>query len=44
VNPAVIRIRQSGYPGAEEFVTKYLLNQPRAAEMLDVFREAELKG
>lgn len=44
LNLAVIRIRQSGYPGAEEFVAKYLLHPPGAAEMLDVFSQVELKN
>jgi predicted phosphodiesterase len=44
VDAAAERIRRSGYPGAEEFVTKYVLQPPSAAEMLKLYSEHELKS
>ena len=41
---AAARIRASGYPGAEEFVTRYVLNQPSAADMLKLYADHELKS
>ena len=39
---AAERIRRSGYPGAEEFAAKYVLNPPTAAEMLQTYSGYEL--
>jgi predicted phosphodiesterase len=39
---AAERIRSSGYPGAEEFTTKYLLHPPSAADMLKLYHDHEL--
>src|SRR5262249_51172544 len=38
---AAKRISQSGYPGAEEFITKYLLNPPSADDMLKLYSHYE---
>ena len=38
---AAARIRASGYPQAEQFVTTYVLNSPSEQQMLEVFRKAE---
>lgn len=42
LDAAVERILRSGYPGAEEFATKYVLNPPPAADMLKVYQQHEL--
>jgi predicted phosphodiesterase len=39
---AAERVRQSGYPGADEFATKYVLHPPSAADMLKVYSAHEL--
>jgi hypothetical protein len=38
------RMRATDYPDAEEFVTQYVLNQPSAAEMLDLFTRVSLQS
>jgi predicted phosphodiesterase len=43
LHAAAQRIRESGYPSAEEFAAKYVLNPPSAAEMLKTFGQHELK-
>jgi putative phosphoesterase len=40
---AADRIRATGYPQAEEFAAKYVLQPPSEQQMLDVFARAELK-
>jgi putative phosphoesterase len=40
---AADRVRRSGYPGADEFAAKYILNPPSEVEMMKVFAGAELK-
>jgi putative phosphoesterase len=40
---AVDRVRASGYPGAEEFATKYILQPPSEEDMLKVYEQAELR-
>ena len=42
-NKAADRIRQSGYPEADEFVGRYLLNPPTEKAMLEAFSHAELR-
>ena len=42
-NKAADRIRQSGYPEADEFVARYLLNPPTEKAMLEAFSHAELR-
>jgi putative phosphoesterase len=37
------RILHSGYPGAEEFTSKFVLNPPSAAQMLSVYKQHELE-
>ena len=44
LNAAAEKIRRSGYPGAEEFATKYVLNPPSAAEILELYSAHELKS
>jgi hypothetical protein len=44
LDEAAERIRCSGYPGAEEFATKYVLNPPSTAETLKLFAGYELKA
>jgi len=39
---AAERIRRSGYPGAEEFAAKYVLNPPTVAEILQSYSGYEL--
>lgn len=39
---AAARIRASAYPWPEDFVTRYILKPPSAAEMLDVFTRASI--
>lgn len=39
---AAQRIRGSGYPGADAFADQYVLNPPKAAEMLRIFNERAL--
>ena len=41
LNKAADRIRQSGYPEADAFVERYLLNPPAEAQMLSAFSQAE---
>jgi putative phosphoesterase len=41
---AAERIRQTGYPQANEFADRYVLNPPTEAEILKAFSVAELKG
>ena len=41
---AAERIRASGYPAAEEFVTKSVLHPPSAEEMEKLYGQYELKG
>ena len=43
LNNAAERIRESGYPEAENFVARYLLNPPTEEEMLEAFSAAELR-
>jgi predicted phosphodiesterase len=43
LDAAAERIRRSGYPGAEEFATKYVLHPPSTAEMVKVYANHELK-
>jgi predicted phosphodiesterase len=43
LNAAAERIRRSGYPAAEEFAEKYVLQTPKAEDMLRLFTEHELK-
>lgn len=40
---AAIRIRNTGYPHAEEFAARNILNPPSEAEMLEAFGKAELR-
>jgi predicted phosphodiesterase len=40
---AADRLRATDYPDAEEFVTQYVLQQPSAAEMLDLFTRVSLQ-
>jgi predicted phosphodiesterase len=40
---AADRIRESGYPAADDFVARYLLNPPTEKEMLEAFSHAELR-
>jgi predicted phosphodiesterase len=40
---AAARIRATGYPQAEAFAERNVLNPPRAQDMLDAFSRAELK-
>jgi putative phosphoesterase len=37
VREAAARVRATAYPGAEEFASKYVLNPPTAAEMLELY-------
>jgi predicted phosphodiesterase len=37
------RIRETTYPGADEFALRYVLRPPSEAEMLEVFARAELR-
>ena len=41
---ATERILRSGYPGAEEFVTRYVLDTPSAADILKLYSQRELKA
>ncbi len=41
LDQAADRIRQSGYPDADAFVDRYLLNPPTEAQMLSAFSPAE---
>ena len=41
---AVERVRASGYPAAEEFATKYILQPPSEEDMLKVYENAELRS
>jgi predicted phosphodiesterase len=43
LDAAADRIRRSGYPAAEEFATKYVLNPPSTADMVALFATHELK-
>ena len=40
---AADRLRATDYPDAREFVTQYVLQQPSAAEMLDLFTRVSLR-
>jgi predicted phosphodiesterase len=40
---AADRVRQSEYPGADEFATKFILDPPTAADMLKIYSAHELK-
>ncbi len=40
---AAQRIRATSYPQADEFATRYVLNPPSRAKMLEVFASAEVK-
>jgi|SRR5581483_3827647 len=44
LDAAAERIRLSGYPGAEEFAAKYVLNPPTTEAMLAVYGPHELKS
>ena len=37
-------VRASGYPQANEFADKNILNPPREEQMLEAFAAAEIKG
>ena len=39
---AAERVRRTDYPHAEEFATRYILNPPTEAQMIDVFSRSEL--
>lgn len=41
---AAARFRATAYPRVDEFVDKYLLNPPPAAQMIDLYSRAELKS
>lgn len=41
---AAERVRASGYPGAEEFATTYILQPPSQEDMLKVYEQAELRS
>jgi predicted phosphodiesterase len=43
LDAAAERIRRSGYPGAEEFAAKYVLNPPTTEQMLNIYGQHELK-
>ena len=43
VESAAVRMQATGYPGAADFVRKYILRPPAEAEMLEVFGKAELR-
>jgi diadenosine tetraphosphatase ApaH/serine/threonine PP2A family protein phosphatase len=43
LDAAAERIRGSGYPAAEEFAARYILNPPSAADMVALFAKHELK-
>jgi putative phosphoesterase len=43
LHAAADRVRHSGYPTAEEFADKYVVNPPSASDMLAVFSRAELQ-
>lgn len=40
---AADRMRATNYPDAQEFVAQYVLKQPSAAEMLDLFTRVSLQ-
>ena len=42
LDAAAERILHSGYPGAEEFAARHVLNPPSAADMLKVYQQHEL--
>jgi len=44
LDAAAERIRRSGYPGAEEFATKHVLNPPSTADMLALYAQYDLKS
>lgn len=41
---AADRVRASGYPGAEEFATKYILQPPSEKDMLKVYENAGIRS
>ena len=43
LNTAADRIRQSGYPEADDFVARYLFNPPTEKEMLEAFSHSEIR-
>jgi putative phosphoesterase len=43
LNRAADRVRQSGYPEADDFVTRYLFHPPTEKEMLEAFSHAEIR-
>jgi predicted phosphodiesterase len=43
LNKAADRIRQSGYPEADDFVARYLFNPPTEKEMLEAFSHSEIR-
>lgn len=44
VQRAADRVRASGYPGAEEFAAKYILQPPSEEDMLKVYERAEFRS
>jgi hypothetical protein len=43
LNKAADRIRESGYPEADDFVLRYLLHPPTEKEMVEAFSLAEIR-
>jgi hypothetical protein len=44
VQRAADRVRKSGYPGAEEFAAKYILQPPSEGDMLKVYERVEFRS